>query len=89
MEKQVTITDEAGMHARPAAKLSKKAATFANDITLTHQGESVNLKSVMGVMSLGIGKDAEVTITVEGDKAESVIETLVDEMAELGLIDKT
>ncbi len=88
MEKKVTITDEAGMHARPAAKLSKKAASFDNDITMTHKGKTVNLKSVMGVMSLGIGKDGEVTINVEGDEAESVMERIVSEMAELELIDK-
>jgi len=89
MEKTLTITDEAGMHARPAAQIAKKAATFDHEITMTHKGESVNMKSVMGVMSLGIPKDGEVTLSVAGDDAESVLETLVNEMAKLNLIDKS
>ena len=61
MEKRdFNITAETGIHARPATILVQTASKFASDITLTYNGKSVNLKSIMGVMSLGVGQNAEV-----------------------------
>ena len=55
VEKQFTVIDEAGIHARPASMLVSAANKFASDINLIHKGKNVNLKSILGVMSLGIG----------------------------------
>ncbi len=85
MKRTVTITDEAGMHARPASQLSKKAGTYENTIQISYQDNEANLKSVMGVMSLGIPQNAEVTLEADGDDAEEVLDTLVETMKELGL----
>ncbi len=88
MERTVTITDEAGMHARPASKFSKKAAEFDNDITIAYNGKEANLKSIMGLMSLGIPQNGEATLKVEGKNAEEVLDVLEDTLVELGLTDK-
>lgn len=54
--KDFHIVAETGIHARPATLLVQAASKFASDVTLSYQGKDVNLKSIMGVMSLGVGK---------------------------------
>ncbi|GAE30166.1 MULTISPECIES: phosphocarrier protein HPr [Halalkalibacter] len=81
-EKSFKITAETGIHARPATQLVNKAGQFSSDLTLEYKGKSVNLKSIMGVMSLGVGQGAEVTIKAEGsDEAEALqaIEEVIKE----------
>ncbi|WP_138418392.1 phosphocarrier protein HPr [Aquibacillus sediminis] len=85
VEKTVTITDETGVHARPATVLVNKAGSFSSDITVDYNGKSVNLKSIMGVMSLGIPKDAEITIKAEGDDEQEALDALVDVIKSEGL----
>ena len=59
MEKIFKITDETGLHARPATVLVNTASKFNSEISLTYRDKKVNLKSIMGVMSLGIQQGAE------------------------------
>lgn len=75
-EQTYTITAETGIHARPATQLVNKAGQFESEITLNYNGKSVNLKSIMGVMSLGVGKGAEVTIKAEGPDEKEAISAL-------------
>lgn len=88
MEKRdYTITAETGIHARPATILVQTASKFTSDITLTYNGKSVNLKSIMGVMSLGVGQNAEVTISAEGDDEKDAIAAIDETMKKEGLAD--
>ncbi|WP_028389984.1 phosphocarrier protein HPr [Bacillus cihuensis] len=73
VEKTFTIIDESGIHARPASTIVQAASPFAAAVNLEYNGKSVNLKSIMGVMSLGIPKDAIIKITAEGaDEGEAL-----------------
>ncbi|MCL1950744.1 MAG: phosphocarrier protein HPr [Turicibacter sp.] len=85
MEKLFTITDETGLHARPATVLVNTASKFTSEILLTYRDKKVNLKSIMGVMSLGIQQGAEVTISAEGEDAESAMVALTDTITTTGL----
>ena len=86
MEKrEFHIIAETGIHARPATILVQAASKFSSDITLSYEGKSVNLKSIMGVMSLGVGQNAKVTITADGDDAKEAIEAIADTMKKEGL----
>jgi len=85
MEKKFTIIDEMGLHARPATVLVNTAGKFVAEITLNYNGKSVNLKSIMGVMSLGVPHQAEITIVAEGDDAAEAIEALETTLAEQNL----
>ena len=86
MEKrEFTITSETGIHARPATILVQAASKFSSDITLSYEGKSVNLKSIMGVMSLGVGQNADVTITAEGDDEKDALDAIADTMKKEGL----
>ena len=88
MEKRdYTIIAETGIHARPATILVQTASKFTSDITLTYNGKSVNLKSIMGVMSLGVCQNAEVTISAEGDDEKDAIAAIDETMKKEGLAD--
>ena len=79
------IIAETGIHARPATLLVQAASKFSSDITLSYEGKSVNLKSIMGVMSLGVGQNADVTITAEGDDEKDALDAIADTMKKEGL----
>jgi len=83
--KDFHIVAETGIHARPATLLVQTASKFNSDITLDYKGKNVNLKSIMGVMSLGVGQGADVTITVDGADEAEAMEAIVETMAKEGL----
>ncbi|WP_249315288.1 phosphocarrier protein HPr [Bacillus sp. FJAT-49711] len=73
IEKQFTVTSDTGIHARPATMLVQTASRFASDIQLEYKDKKVNLKSIMGVMSLGIGKGVNITISADGSDEEEAM----------------
>lgn len=82
---KVKISNNTGLHARPATLLVKKASSFACDVNVEANGKKVNAKSLIGILSLGATKDTEVTIITSGkDEVEAanelakLIETLED-----------
>ena len=75
------VTAETGIHARPATILVQTASKFSSDINLVYNEKSVNLKSIMGVMSLGVGQGANVTITAEGDDEADAMKAIEETMA--------
>ena len=79
------IIAETGIHARPATLLVQAASKFGSDINLEYNGKSVNVKSIMGVMSLGVGQNADVTITAEGDDEKDALDAIADTMKKEGL----
>lgn len=71
-EIKYTITDELGIHARPAGQLVKQASAFKCDIKAASPAKSVDAKRIMGVMSMGAKKGDTVKLTIEGaDEAEA------------------
>lgn len=70
------ITDEQGIHARPAGLLVKSATAFESKITIIKAGKDVDAKRILAVMSLGAKKGDEVSITAEGSDEVAAIETL-------------
>lgn len=72
----VTVIDPVGLHARPATVAVNAASKFKSEIKIAFKGKSVNMKSIMGVMSLGIPTQSEITISAEGDDEEEAIATI-------------
>lgn len=79
------VTAETGIHARPATLLVQTASKYNSDITLEYKGKSVNLKSIMGVMSLGVGQGADVTITADGADEEEAIQGIDETIKNEGM----
>ncbi|MBU3851536.1 MAG: phosphocarrier protein HPr [Candidatus Paralactobacillus gallistercoris] len=79
------IIADTGIHARPATLLVQTASKFTANTTLEYQGKTVNLKSIMGVMSLGVGKGADVTVTAEGEDEADALNAIAVTMKKEGL----
>ena len=75
-EKSVLITNERGLHARAAAQFVQLAAKFPCEITLSKDMNSVNGKSVMGVLMLVAPKGTTVTVRATGDRAQEAVSAL-------------
>ncbi len=83
MHKDFVITHDAGLHARPATLLVAKANEFDNSIRLTYDDTTIDLKSIMGLLSLGIPKGSLVRVEVEGDDAAKVLEAISYAISEI------
>lgn len=81
LEARMILMNEVGLHARPAAMLVKCAAKFKSQVTISCRSKSVNAKSIIAVLSLGVGRGDEITITAEGPDEAACIEEL-KELAE-------
>ena len=84
-EKVFTITDEAGMHARPSSLLVKAVTPFKSEVFIEYKDKRVNLKSIMGVMSLGIPYGASVNVIANGEDEKQVIDAVNTVIKEVGL----
>ena len=73
----VLVIDPVGLHARPATVAVNAASKFKSEVKVAYKGRSVNMKSIMGVMSLGIPTQSEVTVTSEGEDAITTIEEVL------------
>ena len=85
MEKTFLIIAEYGIHARPATRLVNEAMRYESEILMESMGKTVNLKSIMGVMSLGIYRGENVKIRVNGVDEEKAMEGIVNFLTEEGL----
>ena len=81
MEKTVTLLNEEGMHARPAGVFVKKASEFKSTVEIRVNGVTKNAKSIMGLMSLGLEKGAEITIVAKGDDEAQAVDSLAQLVA--------
>ena len=77
-ESKVILKNKDGLHARPAALFVRAANQYESDITIIRDGEEVNGKSIIGIMSLGIFSGHEITLRAEGKDEEKAIEGMVE-----------
>jgi len=81
VERRVTIVNELGLHARPAAAFVKIAGAFRAEISVERDDMVVNGKSIMGVMTLAAEPGSELLIRAEGDDAQAAADALADLVA--------
>jgi len=87
-ECKVTVIDPVGLHARPATVAVNAASKFKCDVKVTFKERSVNMKSIMGVMSLGIPTQSEIVISCDGEGEEEALEAIVNTLKEQNVIAK-
>ena len=76
IEKEITIINRLGLHARPAAMFVRIASRFRSEVWVAKEGEQINGKSIMGLMMLAAGQGSKLTIKCEGPDADKVMEEL-------------
>lgn len=74
----LTIENEEGLHARPAGVFVKEANAFKSKVELDFNGKKVNGKSIMTLMSLGLTKNAQITLIVDGEDEQQALSRLSD-----------
>jgi phosphocarrier protein HPr len=81
IEREATIVNQEGLHARPAARIVRLANSFVADIELAKDGLAVNGKSIMGVMMLAAEYGSSIIIRANGPDAEQAIQALAELVA--------
>ena len=76
--KEHTIKNEIGLHARPAALFVQTANKFLSEKKKKKAGKTVNAKSIMGVMAMGISKGEMIEIIIDGPDEENAISAIED-----------
>jgi phosphocarrier protein len=76
LEKEITIVNRLGLHARPAAMFVRIASRYRSEVWVEKEGEQINGKSIMGLMMLAAGQGSKLTIRCEGPDADKVLEEL-------------
>lgn len=85
IKKSFKITNDAGLHARPATNLVNVCMDFKCDITLNALKKTVDFKSIMGVMSLGVYSGTIIEIVCEGIDEEEAMNKLSNTIIEMRL----
>jgi phosphocarrier protein HPr len=86
LEKELTIRNKMGMHARPAAQFVKRASKYQCDVWVEKDDEPVNGKSIMGLMMLAAGKGETIKLITDGVDAEAAM-TDLEELVSSGFGD--
>lgn len=76
VEKIVKVTNESGIHARPAAAVVGFVKNYKGSVEVLNNGKKGNLKSIISIMSLGMRKGSEITLIVDGENEEKFINDL-------------
>jgi phosphocarrier protein HPr len=76
VEKDISIVNRLGLHARPAAMFVRIASRYRCEVWVAKEGEEVNGKSIMGLMMLAAGQGSKLRIRCEGADAEKAIAEL-------------
>ena len=77
LERELTISNRLGLHARATAKLVQTLSGFRCNDTLAAKGREVNAKSIMGVMLLAAGQGTPVTVRIDGEDEAAAMQEVV------------
>ncbi|MBR2483958.1 MAG: HPr family phosphocarrier protein [Oscillospiraceae bacterium] len=75
---EITVTNEVGLHAKPATYFIQKANEFQSGIWVEKDERRVNAKSLLGILSLGIVQGTTVTLIADGSDEETAVKTLAE-----------
>lgn len=78
IEKEITISNRLGLHARASAKLVQTLHAYQASAFIACRGKEVNAKSIMGVMMLAAGLGTPITLRTEGADEDAAMAAMVD-----------
>ncbi len=77
-QKDVTIRNRAGVHARPAALIVQTANGFDSEIFMEKDGNKINAKSIMGIITLGAAYNTTLSVIAHGNDEEIAVAAIVN-----------
>ena len=78
MQKMIVVKSTVGLHASLAAKIVKAASQYSVEILLHYDNKTIDVKSILGLMSLAIPSGENVVIEATGDNAEQAIADIAE-----------
>ena len=78
LEKDITITNRLGLHARASAKLVQALQGFQSTTVIAYRGKEVNAKSIMGVMMLAAGLGAQIRLRTDGPDEDAAMAAMAE-----------
>lgn len=76
IKREVVVVNTLGIHARPAAALVQRMLGFDSDVYISFNGNNVNAKSIMGLLTLVAMRGSRLTVTCRGEDAEAAMHAL-------------
>jgi len=76
-EQTITVSNRAGIHARPAAFLVQVAKDFKSSIYLEKGNDRINVKSIMGILTLAAAYKTELKVIAEGEDEEQAVQAII------------
>ena len=77
LEQNIVVANKKGLHARPAAMLVQLASKFQSKVSISYDGQQINGKSIMGILTLGAQLGALLHIVVDGEDAKEAMDAFV------------
>lgn len=77
ISEKAEVVNVLGIHARPAAQIVRKAAIFDSHITLSVENDTVNAKSIMGVMTLAACRGSTIEVRADGSDEIEALEAII------------
>ena len=78
LSKTVTVINEAGLHARPADQLVRLSSKFQSDIVLEKNGERIDCKSILSILTLGAVPGTELLLKIDGNDASQAMDSITE-----------
>lgn len=74
--RKVRVKNALGLHTRPATFIVKLLQNCKSDVNFVHKKESINAKSILSILMLAAKKNSQITVTIEGEDAEDIMDKL-------------
>jgi phosphocarrier protein HPr len=74
--RKVRVKNALGLHTRPATCIVKLLQNCKSDVNFLHKKESINAKSILSILMLAAKKNSQITVTIEGEDAQDVMDRL-------------
>jgi phosphocarrier protein HPr len=81
VSKTLVVQNKLGIHARPAALFAKTANRFKSDVFVEKDGETINAKSIMGLMMLAAGPGSKILVIAKGPDAAEAVKAIEELLA--------
>ena len=78
LEREITISNKLGLHARASAKLVQLVSGYRSTVQISCRGREINAKSIMGLMLLAAGKGTAIKLRADGEDEAEAMAAVVD-----------
>ena len=77
LSKNVLVTNELGLHARPAAMIAKIAKTARDEVWITKDDQTIDATSIIDILSIGCGPGSKITVKINDISDMDILESII------------